>query len=134
LQLSRYERDRDDGQIGCVKRAERRELTVAELEEALGGDEVLQAVLAEIPNPRIALQETPGRGREDDLPSVRRRCDPGRTMDVDPDVAFVAELRLPCVDAHANADRAAGERLAGGVCRRDRVACSRERDEKGVAL
>ena len=120
LPLSPYERDRDDGQVGGVKRAERRELTVAELEESLGTDEVLQAVLAEIPNVRIALQETPGRRREDDLPSVRRRRDPCCTMDVDPDVAFVGQLWLPGVDADANADRAVRKRLAGSGRRLDR--------------
>jgi hypothetical protein len=55
-------------------------------------------------------------------------------MDVDPDVAFVGQLRLPGVDADANPDRGARERLTGGGCRRDRVGCSREGDEEGVAL
>ena len=55
-------------------------------------------------------------------------------MDVDADVALVGDLRLPGVDPHANADRAAPERLAGGGRGRDRVGGSRERDEEGVAL
>ncbi len=91
-------------------------------------------MLAEIANVGFALQETTRRGREDDLPSVRGRRDPRRAMDVDSDVAFVGHLRLPGVDAHANADLAAAERLAGGGRGRDRIGCSREGDEEGVAL
>jgi hypothetical protein len=91
-------------------------------------------VLAEIPNLGIGLQQTPRRIREDDLPSVCRRRDPRRAMDVDADVALVGQLRLTGVDPHANADRAAAERLASGGCRRDRVGCSRQGDEEGVAL
>jgi hypothetical protein len=62
LLLSPYEGDRDDGQVGCVERTERRELAVAKLEEPLCADEVLQAVLAEIPNVGIAPQQSLGRG------------------------------------------------------------------------
>jgi hypothetical protein len=55
-------------------------------------------------------------------------------MDVDSDVPFVGELRLTGVDPHANADRAAADRLAGGGCGRDRVGRSREGDEESIAL
>ena len=95
LSLSPDERDRDDGQVGGVERAERRELAVAELEEPLGADEVLQAVLAEVADLGIALEQTPGRLGEDDLPPVRRRRDPCRAMDVDADVALVGDAAAP---------------------------------------
>jgi hypothetical protein len=91
-------------------------------------------MLTEIANVGFALQETTRRGREDDLPSVPGRCDPCRAMDVDSDVAFFGHLRLSGVDAHANADLAAAERLAGDGRGRDCVGCSREGDEEGVAL
>src|SRR5438034_5797484 len=91
-------------------------------------------MLAEIPKVGIALQETLGRSREDDLASVRRRRDSRRPMEVDSDIAFVGELRLTGVDTDPNADRAATQRLARSACRRHRVGCAREGDEEGIAL
>ena len=66
LLLAADERDRDDRQVGCVERPEGRELALAELEEALCSDQVLQAVLAEV----VGSERLP---REGGASSLRRR-------------------------------------------------------------
>ncbi len=57
LLLAADERDRDDRQVGCVERPEGRELALAELEEALCADQVLQAVLAEVADRSVCLEK-----------------------------------------------------------------------------
>ncbi len=57
LLLAADERDRDDRQVGCVERPEGRELALAELEEALCADQVLQAVLAEVADRSVCLKK-----------------------------------------------------------------------------
>jgi hypothetical protein len=56
LPFAADERNRDDRQVGCVKRPERRELALAELEEALCPDQVLQTVLAEVADQSVCLK------------------------------------------------------------------------------
>ena len=57
LLLAADERDRDDRQVGCVERPEGREVALAELEEALCADQVLQAVLAEVAQRSVCLEK-----------------------------------------------------------------------------
>ena len=128
------ERARGDGQVRRVERPERREVAVAELVQALGADQVLQPVLAEVADRRVALEEAAGRLGEDDLPAVGSGGDPRRAVDVDADVALVGHDRLAGVDAHADADRAVLERVPRFGGRRDGVGGARKRDEEGVAL
>jgi hypothetical protein len=85
--------------------SKRRELAVAKLKEAPGGREVLQAVLADIAD-RVTIlrvEQRAGRGREHDLPAVRRRRDSRRAVHVHPDVAGVGHDGCPGVypDAHS---------------------------------
>ena len=134
LVLPPHERARGDGQVRGVERPERREVAVAELVQALGSDQVLQTVLAEVADGRVRLEEPTRRLGEDDLPAVGRRGDPRRAVDVDPHVALVRDDRLAGVDSHADADRAPLERLTPVGCRGDRVGGSGERDEEGVTL
>ena len=117
LVLPPDERARGDGQIGRIERAERRELTVAELVQALAPSQILQPVLAEVAD-GDRLEETAGRLGEDDLPAVGGGGDPRRAVDVDADIALVGHDRLARVDPHADADRAVLEgvpRFGGGL-------------------
>ena len=70
LVLPPDERARGDRQVRRVERPERREVAVAELVEALGADQVLQAVLAEVADGGVVVEEAAGRLGEDDLAAV----------------------------------------------------------------
>ena len=134
LTLAADERGRDDRKIGCIKRAERREVAPAELEEALRADQVLQAVLPEVSERSIRLEEAARRLGDDDLAAVRGGCDPRRAMDVHADVALLGHERLAGVDAHPHLDRPGFERplrlgRGGGG-----VGHSREGHEERIAL
>ena len=134
LTLAPDERNRDDGQIGGVERPEGREVALAELEEALGADQILEAVLAEIADRSVGLQEAARRLGDDDLAAVRGGGDSRRAVDVYADVALVGHERLAGVETHANADRPASSaslRLDGGG---DGIGRPRERDEERVTL
>jgi hypothetical protein len=63
------------------------------LVDPLGRGEVLQPVLAEIAQP-IRAGEVVGRLRDDGLPAVAGRGDPGGAVDVDADVALLGHERL----------------------------------------
>src|SRR5919198_3970116 len=65
LALAADERNRDDWQVGGIERPEGREVAPAELEEALRTDQVLQAVLAEVADRSVGLEEAAGRLGED---------------------------------------------------------------------
>ena len=134
LLLAPDERCRDDGEVGCVERAERGKVPLAELEEAFCADQVLQPVLAEIADGCVGLEERARRLGENDLAAVGGAGDPRGAVDVDADVPLVRNDRLAGVDSHADPDRTPlkrAARLGGG---RDRFGSSRERDEEGVAL
>ena len=107
----------------------------AELVQALGSDQVLQPVLAEIAYAAVAVEEPASRLRDDDLPTVGSRGDPRSAMHIDPDVALGRDDRLAGVDSHAYADRAlARAPAAPRRPPRPRRPPSGERDEEGVAL
>ena len=112
LALPADERARGEGQVGRVERAERREVAVAELVQALGVDEILEPVLSEVANRGVALEKSPSRLGEDDLTSVRGGRDTGGAVHVHADVALVRPQGLAGVDPHADADRAGRERIS----------------------
>ena len=134
LLLAADERNRDDRQVGCVERPEGRELALAELEEALCADQVLQAVLAEVADRSVCLEKAARRLGDDDLAAVRRGCDPRRAVDVHADVALLGHERLAGVDAHPDPDRPGPERRLRLGRGGDGVGRPRERDEERVAL
>ena len=99
------------GQVGCVERAQGREVALTELEEVLGRDQVLEPVLAEIGDVRIVGQQRAGPLRDHHLPSVRDAGDPRGAVHVDPDVPVAGDVRLTGVDADAHPDPRVTERL-----------------------
>ncbi len=134
LALTAGERARRERQVGGVERAKGREVPVAELEQTLRMDEILQPMLAEIANGCVCIEEPSRRLGEDDLASVGRRCDASSAVDVHAHVALVRHERLAGVEADADADRPGCEafsRFLGGAHGLDR---SRERDEERVSL
>ena len=88
-----------------------------ELEQLLRLGDVLQPMPAERPEGPARNGPVPDdvarRLRDEDLPAVARRADAGGDVDVEADVALVAELGLAGVDADAHAhDAVRGPRLA----------------------
>jgi hypothetical protein len=134
LPLTADEGHRDDGNVGCVQRPEWREVTLAELEQALCADQILQAVLAEVADRSVCLKEAAGRLGDDDLAAVRGGCNARRPVDVHADVALLGHERLAGVDAHPDLNRPCFERLLRLACGGDGVGRTRERDEERVAL
>jgi hypothetical protein len=55
-------------------------------------------------------------------------------VDVNPDVALVGHYRLTCVQADPHADRPFVQRLLGVPRSCERIFCTREGDEEGIAL
>ena len=80
------------------------------------------------------LGEVEGCLRDHGLPAVSRGSDPGRTVDVDADVALFSDERLAGVEAHPHPDRPGLERRLTFRCRRKRVLGAGEGDEEGIAL
>ena len=134
LPVAADERERDDRQVGRVECPEGREVALAELEEALRADQVLQAMLAEVAQRRLGVEQAPRRLRQDDLPAVRAGRNPRRSVDVHADVALVGQERLARVDAHPDSDRPGCQRCLRLDRGGDGFARPRERDEEGVAL
>ena len=125
-----------------AKRRERhRQAGGDELEELLGGRDVLEPVVperAERDPLEVVADEVPCRARDDDLSAMRRPADPGCDDHVHADIAFVAELRLAGVDPDPqtyDAVRRPGLVLEGVLelrGREDGVARPREREEDAV--
>jgi len=119
-------------EVRAVEAFQRRKVVVSELEDALGGGEVLQAVLPEVRE--LELDERRCRRRDEHLATVPARGDARRSIDVRADVALVREQRRPRVHSHPHRDRAGGERVrevrGGGDSRR----CGREGEEESVPL
>ena len=105
----------------------------AELVEAGRALEVLEPVQAEVAE-RLAVEENRRRGREDGPASVGERSHTRSPMHVEADVALGAEQRSSGVQAHADADRPARERLAACPRSVSRAPSGREGDEERVAL
>ena len=103
------------GRFVRSQRLERRELVTAQLVEPLGGEQVLQPVVAEVAQlvPRSA---SIARSPVTEAPARRARPgDPRRHVQVDADVLPVGEFRLARVDSHAHANGPDRERA---LCRR----------------
>jgi hypothetical protein len=83
---------------------------------------------------RLAVEEGSRRGRDDDLASVRERSDACPAMEVDADVTLRGTNGRARVQAHADTDRTAGERLGGDARRLRGALRGGERDEKRVTL
>ena len=65
---------------------------------------------------------------------MARTHDPGRAMDIGPNVPLVGDERLAGVDPDSDAHGSVGERLLGVSSRGDRIGRARERDKERVAL
>ena len=121
-QLSRLNR-----QVRPIERLERWELTIAELEESQLLIQILQAVQTEVAH-MDPVHELPRGVREQHLPPVSHGRDPGRPVNVHPDVPLGRDDRQPRVQTHPHADRATTEsrlaRQGGG----DRITGARERE------
>ena len=116
-----------------MERAQARKFAVADLVEAHRLGQILQTMLAEVVE-RPVLQELAGGVRDDDLAAVPCSADPGGAVDVDAYVPLFRGNRRSRMEAHAHADRPAGERLLSARSRRDSADRRRECVEEGVAL
>jgi hypothetical protein len=104
-----------------------------QLEQPLRFCEIAQAVLAEIAH--LDVDEVSRRLGQEHLLAVGGVADPGCAVDIEPDVARAAALRLARVDAHPDAhavEFAEGALRVG--CGGDRVVGTGESDEEAVAL
>jgi hypothetical protein len=133
LSLPAEERRRRNREVRPPQAPQRRECLAAELEDPLRRSDVLQAVFPEVAQ-AVSLDQGCGRRRDEDLPTMPRRRDAGRSVDVRSDVALLGDVRRPGVDPHAHADRSGRKHLLrfGGGGKRGRR--GGERDEEGVAL
>ena len=109
---------------------------VAELKEVLGGREVLQAVLADVADCERAMrvEQRPGRGREQDLPAVRRRRDSGRAVHVHPDVAGVGHDGCSGVHPYAHCQRSCRKFFLDRARSDQRISRGLEGDKERVAF
>ena len=103
--LTTEERRRRNRQVRSVETLQRWEVLLAELVDPLGRGQVLQPVLAEVPQPLGAEQRSRGR-RDEHLPAVSSRRDPRRAVHVDADVPLSAHMRRARVHTHPHTDRA----------------------------
>ena len=99
LALAADERARRPRQVRVRDRLQRRESLRAELEDPDRVLEVLQAVLAEVDECVVVESgRSSRRVREQDLPAVTRRADPGAEVHDLADVALVRQVRRSGVD------------------------------------
>ena len=108
-------------------------MPVAELVDALGRSEVLEAMLAEVGEP-VEPDERRGRGRDQHLPAVADRRDPSSAVDVVSDVSLIGDERRPGVETNAHVDRAGRERLCERGRRRECAGRGRKGEEEGISL
>jgi hypothetical protein len=89
------------------RREDRREPLDQELRDPLRSVNVLQPMLAEIKElytrGQAILDQIARRARDQDLPTVTRSADPGRTMHGETDELFPHDRRLTGVNTHPNA-------------------------------
>ena len=134
LALSAEERRRRNGEVRPVEAPERWKLAVTQLEDALGGCEVLEPVLSEVVGGGRRRADAPVADGDEHLAAVTRRRDAGGAVDIRTDVAFVGEERRTRVDADANANRSRAESVHDRPGGSDRSRCGREGDEERIAL
>ncbi len=87
-----------------MERFEGGELLLTELVDALGSQEVLEPMLAEVAHAVVPDQRC-GRRRDERLSAVPRCGDPGRPVNVGSDIALVGDERRPRVYPDPNPDR-----------------------------
>jgi hypothetical protein len=129
--------------VRAAQRLQRRELggepCDLQLEHSLRPNEILEPVLAEVAQADALeieiLDDSRGRGREEDLPAVTGGADPSRAIHADPNVPALAQMWLSGVESDADAQRLLepGDRPLGRQSRTDGVACSLKNDEEPVA-
>ena len=134
LALPADERRRLDRQVRPIERLQWREVLVAELVQALGRGQVLEAMVAEVTQLRLRCRAAARRLREEYLPAVPGAHDPRRPMDVDADVSLLGDDRLAGVDADPHAHGPVRQRVLGVSSRGDRIGGARERNEERVPL
>jgi hypothetical protein len=96
--------------------------------------EVLQAVLAEIDELGVGVDERPRLARDENLAAVAGGRDPGAQVDVGSDIAAVGEGGCAGVDADPDVERTRGEAVGDGTRRCQRSIGRWEGDEEGIAL
>jgi hypothetical protein len=133
LALPPEERGRRSWEVRLTQAQERREDSIAELEDALWRSEILEAVLAKIDEGVAPEQRRCRRGHED-LPTVARRRDPRSPVDVTAHVALGGHDGRSGVQSRPHTDRPSVERIGRVPCGGERPGRGRECEEKGIAL
>ena len=128
------ERARGSREVRVGDRLQRWEGPVAELVERNWLVEVLQPVLAEIEQVEPTAELTAGVSGEHDLATVAHRADPGRKVDVGPDVPLARHARRARVDADPDANRPGIEELGSLRSSGDRIVRRGKDEEERVAL
>jgi hypothetical protein len=130
LLLAAEERSGRDREVRAVKRLQRGELLVAELEDPLRRAQVFEPVLAEVAK-TVAVDECRGRGRDEHLPAVPGGGHARGAVDVRPDVALLGQQRRAGVEAHSHRQP---ERLLRLARRREGAGRRGKRHEERVPL
>ena len=133
LALAAQEAGCRDGQVRAVEALQGREVAVFELVHALGGGEVLEAVLAEVAE-GVRGKKGGGRLGDEHPPTVARGGDAGGTVDVGADVALVGQERRARMQADAHREPAAREGSGERRRCRERARHGRKGEEEGVPL
>ena len=123
-----------DGKGEPVERPERWVLCGSELVDAFGCVEVFEAVVAEVLQLHVTVEQLGGVAGEDDLAAVRGAHDAGGAVDVDPEVVGRIQRRLAGVDPDPDPDRAAVQSVHRLADRHDGLLGALERVEERVAL
>jgi hypothetical protein len=129
-----HEGTRRAGEVRVRDRLERRKLPVTQLEDGDGFEDVLEAVLPELDERVVLVEERAGRPREDDLAAMGGSGDASCEVNVFADVPLFCEERCSRVQADPERYRTRCEfvddRARSPHCPR----CRREGDKEGVAL
>ena len=97
-------------EVRAIEALDRRKRQLAELVDALGRREVLEAMLAEVDEP-VEPDKRGRRGGDEHLPAVADRRDARCTVHIVSDIPLVGDERRAGVEADAHVDRAAYQRL-----------------------
>jgi hypothetical protein len=116
-----------------VQRLQWREVALAELVDALRRRQVLEAVLAQIPQ-AVAAHQRGGGGRKQHLTAVSAGGNSGRAVDIDADVVTVDDKRRAGMQADAEPQPPVAERLGYGPGGGEGADSGRVGDHEGVAL
>ena len=91
LVFATEEGSRRNWQVRAIQRLQQRKVPLAELQDPLRRAQILEPVLAQIP--QLLVDERRGRSRDEDLPAVAGRGDSGGAMDVGADVTLGGDKR-----------------------------------------